>query len=481
MKKVLFFNGSARLPRRWGLQGEVLKRLQEDPENDVYVLACDNCVKAFCWCSNNIRSDICKKCKFMTEEVAKLSGISPEKYLKMKKVSSPKFPNFRSIQEALIHHQDGYELGLGPITSIMTATRDYDFDIKKTNKYIKKHMHTVYTVIKNLEELHKQYHFDEFHIYNGRFTINYGCISFAKKHKIPYFIYDGGANLNKFELVNNDFIHNFYRRKEDIKQAWINGPNNKEEIAIKWYTDRRNRKFQFCQSFVTQQEYGQLPPNFDLKKENITFFNSSIDEIHAFESWRHPLAETENVVINTILQHYANDDSKHFYLRIHPNLTKAKRNNTKQIREINEFKKKFKNLTILEPDDEIDSYALIEASDKIITSYSTIGCEAAYYGKPVILAGKSIYEDLDCVYKVKTYDELFEAIDNKKLTPKNPKNTYPLGFYYETFGFDTKYYISSSLHSGKFLSKPLVYEKDYLLYFKNFIKSEFLVLKNLLF
>ena len=198
-----------------------------------------------------------------------------------------------------------------------------------------------------------------------------------------------------------------------------------------------------------------LPDGFDFNKENIAIFNSSIDEVYAFDSWKHPFADNENDLINAILEHYKNHTNKHFYLRIHPNLTKAKRKHATQIRQINEMKKKYHNLTVIEPDQKIDTYALIEAVNKVLTFYSSVGCEATYYGTPSILAGKAAYDQFGCVYKAKSLEETFELIDTKDLQPKPKETAYPFGYYNAVYGEDYKYFKVKSPHEGEFMGKIL--------------------------
>lgn len=480
MKKILYINGHAHAVWRWGLQGELLKRFQENKDNDIYNLDCNYCIKSHCWIATKKDKVECKMCVEKTRQIAIDAGIKKDHCLKLRKIKPPKFPNFKSIQEVLSYHYDGYEFGLGPVSSIMTGTRDYAFSVKKHSKDIKKHMETVYIVIKNLEELQEKYKFDEIHLFNGRVSFNYACVSFAKKHKIPYFIYDRGATINKIEYEKNEYIHNFYRRKAEIAKAWQNGDKNKEEKAIKWFNDRRAGKYQSWGSYTVQQKKDSLPKNFDFNKENITFFNSSMDEIYAFETWKHPLANTENEVIINILEHYKDDNSKHFYLRVHPNLKSAKKKKTTQIREINQIKKKYKNLTVIEPESPIDTYALIEASDKIIVGYSTAGCEANYYGKPAIITAKTPYEDFDCAYKAKSYNELYNLIDTKNLAPKPKENSYPFAYYYETFGEENKYFISEKHNYGKFLGKYIYRPLTKFERLKNLFRAKFFEFKNVL-
>ena len=156
-----------------------------------------------------------------------------------------------------------------------------------------------------------------------------------------------------------------------------------------------------------------------------------------------------------MLEHYKNDPNKHFYLRIHPNLTRAKRKKATQIVQINKIKQKYNNLTVIEPEEKIDTYELMKAASKVVTAYSTTACEATYWGTVAILAGTAPYTELDCVYIAHSMDELYKYIDDKTLQPKPKENTYPYGYYNMTGGVPLKYFVQDSFSEGSFCGEKL--------------------------
>ena len=439
--RILFIVGFNRNNIYLRMKLEMLRSLLDNPQNEIYILDCDNKVRTHCWISTKKPCwRRCRKCTKTWHKILKKFKIDSKHILKMQKVPSIEIPVFNSMKDAINFEVDGYNLGIGAISSIMTMTRDYNFDLNKMRDFVISYMQTCYITLRNVEKFHKIYNFNEINDFNARFPINYAAISFAIKNQVDYTVYDRGANLNKLWSVKNNLIHDFYFLKNDIKARWKDKVENKDEIAIEWFENRRKGKFQAWESFTKDQTKELLPKNFDVSKENIGIFNSSIDEVFAYSSWDHPYAEHDNILIKNILEYYKNDNTKHFYLRVHPNLTKAKALNSNQIKEINEFKNKYKNLTVIEPDDKIDTYALIDAVDKVVAISSTVGCEATYWGSIAILAGKAMYEDLDCAYKAKTMEEVYRLIDDKTLVPKPKENTYPYGYHQQVFGEEMKYY-----------------------------------------
>ena len=454
-KRILVFNGHARATYRWGLFGEIIKRLLENPDNEVFYMDCNGSISTPCGFNAKKHVGYCYYCNRPCIKILKHINFDEKHILKMKKQPAQKFSDLSDIQSAIDFNYDGYNYGLGPVSTVMTLTRDYAFDVKKWQKYIKKFFQTEFTVFKNLDFFHSLYNFDEIHTFNGRVPVMYPCVEFARKNNLKYVVYEVGSKVNKLRIIENSVPHDFYNLKNEIKYLWEKNAPDREELAEKWFVERRKGMFQAFDSFTKDQQKDLLPAGFDNTKENFAYFNSSIDEVMAFDSWKHPFAKTENEIIRAMLERYKNDENKRFYLRVHPNLTRAKKKNTTQMRELYELKNEYKNLILIEPDAKIDTYALIEACDKVLVSYSTVGAEATYWGKAAILAGKAPYEDYNTTYQANSLEEFFEYIETKDLEPKPKESAYPYAYYCETFGDECRYYTTDSRKNGSFLGMKL--------------------------
>ncbi|MBQ9789066.1 MAG: hypothetical protein IJW31_05675 [Lentisphaeria bacterium] len=449
-KKILIFSGQMRGGYRWGLFAEMLNRLIEDENNEVYVLSCHKAISTICWTDKRKLFGYCRRCYPVCEKIAAELKSPQIKLLTMKKYKAPKFPKFETLEEALEFSYEGYQYGVGPVSSCMSISRDYNFDIKIHQKNIQSMMQTEYIMIKNLEELDQIYNFDEIWTFNGRAPIAYACLSYCRKHNKHTGLWEVAANDKKILVLKDLIIHEVEDFKKRVQICWENATEDKYEIAAKWFTDRRAGKRQQIDSFTKDQLKGSLPDGFDFDRENIAFFNSSIDEIYAFKSWVHPVFGFGEDLIRKVLEHFKDDANKHFYLRVHPNLRSAKKNNTSQMQEIAELKKLYKNLTVIEPDEKIDTYALMEACDKIVVCNSTIGCESTFWGKVAISAGKSPYEDLDAAYNPADYEELYKLIADKNLPPKAKENSCIYGYFLAVMGEDNKYFKVDSFGKGTF-------------------------------
>ena len=128
------------------------------------------------------------------------------------------------------------------------------------------------------------------------------------------------------------------------------------------------------------------------------------------EEFHTDLYNTQNEAINKLVSYFEGNDEYHFYLRIHPNLGKVKNVQTDEVNQM-----EYNNLTIIGPNQPIDTYAIIDACDKSIVFGSTSGIEATYWGKASVLLGKSFYYYLEeACYKPETYEDLYKLISTYK-------------------------------------------------------------------
>ncbi|MDR0330932.1 MAG: hypothetical protein LBH93_04395, partial [Chitinispirillales bacterium] len=130
--------------------------------------------------------------------------------------------------------------------------------------------------------------------------------------------------------------------------------------------------------------------------------------------------------IAEILEYFKNDTRFHFYLRIHPNLNGIKYRYHTSLLDIGNL---YTNVTVIKADDEISSYSLLESVEKVLVFGSTLGVEAAYWGKPVILLCAAFYKYLNICYKPESAEEAFSLIGADELPAKDRADALKYGFY----------------------------------------------------
>ena len=140
-------------------------------------------------------------------------------------------------------------------------------------------------------------------------------------------------------------------------------------------------------------------------------------------------------------------------MRVHPNLSKSDNSQTRFLEILDhEFgDRKSGNLEVIPASSSISTYDLIDACDLIITFGSTVGIEAVYRGRPSILMGKALYEDLGCVIRPNSHEDLIEILNHYVLFRSLPKAyslpdtqtleiaTIKYGFFFKQWGYPLEY------------------------------------------
>lgn len=448
MKKILFLNFVCNWCPHYETELELMYSLINEG-HDVYSISCSKDFGTYCMVNQAHDKEICHQCCHAYKDGLKLINFPKKNILKLSKIKSPAIFYYKNAKELSKLKTDDINIGFGVYTSFMSITRDYMFDVEKYRKHLDKYLKTAYIVVKNLERILNELKPDEVYLFNGRFMEYWPVIELCKKYGIDYCLHERGATAQKYHVIKNDLFHKVKRVRDEISNYWNNAKEpQRSEIARKWFKDRRNGAEQNWMAFTKEQKRNSLPENFDKSKKNIAIFNSSLDEYFAFDDWQNPIAKNENEIIKAILDHYKNDNFKHFYLRVHPNLKNITTTQMNELKAIAD--NKYNNLTIIWAEEEIDTYSLLIAADKAVTFSSTVGVETAFWNKPSILAGVSLYSHLDCCYAAQNFDELFKFID-EELTPKNPETTYPFGYWAASYGKEFKYFEPDGLFNGKML------------------------------
>lgn len=309
----------------------------------------------------------------------------------------------------------------------------------------------VYEAFKNAYEKLKP---DKIVIYNGRFHTIRPVLRFAQQYKIQCLVLEviGGKAKKKFEKVyfHNCLPHNLTENTQNIKELWENGKHSvkeKNEIAKQYFINKSIGKAVTDYSFIQKQKNGLLPHNFDFSKKNVVIFSSSDFEMTAIGREREgaPYGSNQLNGLKQITQslHYVKNIQ--VYYRIHPNMRKAYYKIKNQLEELNSL---YKNLTIIKPNSPINSYDLLKASDIVVTFGSTIGIEANFWRKPVVLLARNIYMNLGGTYNPSTHEEVISLL-KKDLKPLNITASLMFGYYQLTRNGNTYRYFDPNYKKEK--------------------------------
>jgi hypothetical protein len=425
--------------------------------NEVFILQCRGELHTCFYNSEHSEA----KCNLCRSRFQKGIGLVKSDRLKVleipiQKEYYPELPSeFKNIDELKAFNVDGAEIGLAAASNaISTINREHRLDTIKHQEFISKLLNCAYYTFlffkKTLESLNP----DQVYIFNGRFSTHLPAINACEQLNIKYYTHERGGTLNKYWLVKNYTVHDIKYSKKEINEYWENANEvERNKIGKQFFIDSRSRVEHAWYSFTKNQQLNKLPANFDIKKKNIVFFNSTIEEYAAVRGWDNPIPIYGNELnaFKTIFNSFKDDENIHFYLRVHPNLKGYKNSQTD---DIDSLKNMHPNLTIISPDEPVDSYALVDNCDVTLTFFSTIGIEACFWNKPAILLGQSVYEDLGGTYNPKSHDELV-ALLKSDLEPKDNIAAIKYGYWALMRGTEFKYFVPTSLTTGLFKGKEI--------------------------
>ena len=222
------------------------------------------------------------------------------------------------------------------------------------------------------------------------------------------------------------------------------------------------------------QSKGLLPGLWNADKRNFVIFNSSEDEFFSIGGqWdNYKIFDSQLDGICYLVESTRNNNAIHFYLRIHPNLKNIK---YKYVTDITNRLKGFDNITVISGDSPVSTYTLIDNAEKCIVFGSSVGVEANYWNKPVILLGGSMYFNLDVAYYPSSLKDL-DLLVLQRLEPKSNIGALKFGLYvFGKRGTDFKY-IDFSFTIYKIFDKTFILN-NYLSYNGLVIKTFYRLLR----
>lgn len=464
--------------------------------NEVHIFYCDG-ITPVCFSNPCSEKLICKWCHWyrvtMNKQLPKNVFIHSYKDYyddKIKDSLKDIYFNFNSIEEIKNIKYKGVQVGYGALSTYVSQTRNINPLINSEFKsFFNNYLKTECALIEILDKILKEVNPDVVSLFNGRFFENRPVYEYSKslgyevrcyENNRPFGVKNGVESI----FFKNNIPHNILRGKELIEENWLNSllsDYDKKRISDTFFNNRRMGEIAGDVSYTSDQIQGLLPKNWDNKKRNIVIFNSSEDEFFALGDEyddNNFLYKNQLDGIRGILELFKEDNNIHFYLRIHPNLKKVK---YKYHLDLYELSSTYKNITVIPADKKISSYTLLDSADKIISFGSTIGVEAVYWSKPVILLNQSFYSLFDICYIPSSKEDLKKMIINKlELKDRLPAIKY--GFFVMNNekaepinNFSTK----CTIIKGKyffFKFKPIRYSTVYLAIIKIF-----LLLKNKIF
>ncbi len=375
------------------------------------------------------------------------------------------------IDDLRLYTYKGANLGLGVLSSLISRTGNSLCDPKDYPDLVNLYLESSAFVFEKAFSILNNYKPKKIISFNGRFACAKAIFESAYILGIPHQYHERGATFDKYEIYDKQ-PHNLPYIREEMKIYWETSTlylDEKIAESKKYFEGRRSGDGIGWISFIDNQTRGMTPSDVDGRK--IVYFSSSDDEYVAIEkkyldSLRHSIFEDQRHAIQALVDWVSNQEKTNLIIRVHPHLMKKSIEDRKWWTSLNG-----KNVNLIPPESPIDSYALIDWSDLVVTYGSTMGIEATYWGKPSISIGPANYSGFGCVYEPESIQDLFNLLEKTDLHKLSQDTCFVYGFYQMSFGIPYKYYKPETLFDGKFLDKEITVYPEWVDVLRNFSKK----------
>lgn len=247
-------------------------------------------------------------------------------------------------------------------------------------------------------------------IFNGRFLLERSAwLAAINNSKKIIFIERFSAQWSDRYYEFHHPVHSVSDRSlammlyPDSQEGALNSANL---VGQEWFS---NRRLALTQKFTSKQTVQFTRP--DWATTLISFFHSSEDELFVSDlsdsSWG-----SQFEVIKFLVEICNSRPGHLLVVRLHPNLLNKSR---RELKKWYDFAGIFAadNVKFLMPSDEVNSYSVVDKSDYVVTSGSTIGVEAVYMRKPSLLCGLAFHQDMGMLEIVNNPEALGSALTKK--------------------------------------------------------------------
>jgi len=361
-----------------------------------------------------------------------------------------------SVDDLLALLYKGARLGYGVASSLIWMTGDSTPNLAEFGPLISRYLKASALIFECASTLIEHHQPRSVLTFNGRFACSKPVVESARLSGVPCLVHERGAVFDRYD-VQVGSVHDLAQQRRRLLEMWTKAPPNRQEIARAFFERRRQGDGVGWRSYTASQITGAVPEQRHPKR--VVYFMSSDDEYAALSDYTpHTLFASQRCAVTFIARWAECKPEVELIVRLHPALQKKPPTEQRFWTSLQGGP----NVLIDLPDSETDSYALAESADMVLTYGSTVGVEAAYWGRPVILLCDTLYSGLGCVHEPQTVAELERLLDNPGLPAMPQENCLPFGYYSMMYGTPFRFYQPTSLFDGSFMGDELTPDPNYL-------------------
>lgn len=325
---------------------------------------------------------------------------------------------------------ENYDVGIAALSTIVSCQNVADYCENRHRQRVNDLIRAGIATYLKARRLVRSYRPNYVYILTGRMTHSRAWLRACEAEMVEFATYDHGSNWSTIKFFPNGSVHSprIYGLLATMHwRAHEDDPNRSNAGAV-FYTNRRERRDPFTGKFIKNQNSGYLPEWWTDDSRWITVFTSSEDEFRAIgDEWAGGIyGDQLNGVRRLASDPRLRDARIRLVVRLHPRMAAFGGALWAPYRAI-------EGIHVIPPGDNVDSYTILDASEKVLSFGSTMGIEATYWGRPSILLGPTLYSGLDACYAPQSHDEVVSLCLDRGLMAASPLGALIYGYFLETY------------------------------------------------
>lgn len=328
---------------------------------------------------------------------------------------------------------EDFDLGVAVLSSLLTTLANANIDFALQRDRIEALARTGLNIYLSAKRGLQRTRPDYVYVFNGRLVHTRAWLRACQAVGVPFCTYDHGPDLECIRFYQGSTPHSISTFERMAMEHWSKhaGSVEREAQAERFFLKRRGKQDAIAGAFIARQETGRLPTWWNSKQRWITVYTSSEDEFRAVGAeWKGGIYPDQYEGVKALaVDKRLERAGIHIAIRLHPRMASYGDEQWRPYLALANGR-----VRIIPPNDSCDSYALLEASEKVLSFASTMGVEAAFWGRPVILLGPTFYMRFGVCYVPATHNEVVTLILVPDLPCKPREGALVYGFFQQTNG-----------------------------------------------
>lgn len=444
-----------------GIMPDVLQtQIENNPGATIYYLTNSNSFNV-CYFNIDKKPEVCYRCKTGVKNALKLIK-GDFQHLSLKKIIKPKDLEsaqafFKKKKKIKFHHVfEEFEVGAATLSTYISRTRDRDLKYVE-QPFVKELAVNALAIYLALKRFLEEENIEIVYNFNGRQEYVRAVMKASLALKIDCYNVERTRLQGHIDFYLNSLPHDPAYKYKLVEKYWKESclpVNERRKEGANFYKRQGAGESVVFPSYTGKMKKGELPKQIIESKKNLVVFNSSDDEIAALgEFFKNPFFKDQNEGLKYLVNLVGKElPTYNLIIRMHPNLSGVEED---YVREIERFHQHYPNIFVIASDSTVDSYALMDVAEKVISFGSTTGLEANFKRKPVILLGIGFFYYVDYAYKPSNKEEI-EKLLISELNPKPLLETLKTGYFLQKGGINTKYYFESGIGEGVYFKNKRI-------------------------